>query len=176
MFAWPQRLTCTATLLIDLFFPTGTYHDHECNWNGPSWPYETSRVLTAMANLLNNYPSQTAVDPALYQDVLWQYMRQVGIADGPTFSRSALCCLCSAPLFFAPLLRFIFHYCYNNKPLASVHHCTVAHAIASNQWNVALDWRGYPPRPRVLDGPLDNVPGASFGQRSWPQLQPQHVC
>jgi hypothetical protein len=39
-----------------------------------------------MANLLNNYPSQTAVDPALYQDVLWQYMRQVGVADGPTFS------------------------------------------------------------------------------------------
>ena len=24
-------------------------------WNGPSWPYQTSQALTAMANLLNNY-------------------------------------------------------------------------------------------------------------------------
>src|SRR4029078_9961533 len=24
-------------------------------WNGPGWPYQTSQVITAMANLLNNY-------------------------------------------------------------------------------------------------------------------------
>jgi len=28
-------------------------------WNGPSWPYQTSLVLTGMANLLNNYSQHT---------------------------------------------------------------------------------------------------------------------
>jgi hypothetical protein len=28
----------------------------ECNWAGPSWPYETSRVLTGLANFLADYP------------------------------------------------------------------------------------------------------------------------
>lgn len=32
-----------------------SYQGHECQWNGPSWPYATSIALTAMANLLNNY-------------------------------------------------------------------------------------------------------------------------
>jgi glycogen debranching enzyme len=31
------------------------YKDHECQWNGPSWPFATSITLTALANLLNNY-------------------------------------------------------------------------------------------------------------------------
>jgi hypothetical protein len=31
------------------------YSGHECQWNGPSWPHATSIVITAMANLLNNY-------------------------------------------------------------------------------------------------------------------------
>ena len=32
-----------------------SYKDHECQWNGPVWPYATSVTITAMANLLNNY-------------------------------------------------------------------------------------------------------------------------
>lgn len=32
-----------------------SYEGHECQWNGPSWPFATSTVLTALANLLNNY-------------------------------------------------------------------------------------------------------------------------
>ena len=28
----------------------------ECNWAGPSWPYETARVLTGLANFLIDYP------------------------------------------------------------------------------------------------------------------------
>ncbi|MDX1680930.1 MAG: hypothetical protein R3242_09385, partial [Akkermansiaceae bacterium] len=28
---------------------------HECQWNGPSWPFATSITLTAMANVLQNY-------------------------------------------------------------------------------------------------------------------------
>ena len=30
-----------------------SYEGHECQWNGPSWPYATSVVLTGLANLLN---------------------------------------------------------------------------------------------------------------------------
>lgn len=32
-----------------------SYEGHECQWNGPSWPYLTSMVLTAMGNYFNNY-------------------------------------------------------------------------------------------------------------------------
>ena len=32
-----------------------SYEGHECQWNGPSWPFATSITLTAAANLLNNY-------------------------------------------------------------------------------------------------------------------------
>lgn len=32
-----------------------SYIGHECQWNGPSWPYATSQTLTALANVLNNY-------------------------------------------------------------------------------------------------------------------------
>ena len=31
------------------------HHTHECLWNGPSWPYATTQLLVAMANLLRNY-------------------------------------------------------------------------------------------------------------------------
>lgn len=34
---------------------TISYSGHECQWNGPSWPLATCTVLTALANLLNNY-------------------------------------------------------------------------------------------------------------------------
>ena len=37
-----------------------SYSGHECQWNGPSWPYATAVTLTAMANLLNG-PTQDAV-------------------------------------------------------------------------------------------------------------------
>ena len=31
-----------------------SYEGHECQWNGPSWPYSTSITLTGLANLLNS--------------------------------------------------------------------------------------------------------------------------
>ncbi len=34
------------------------YKDHECQWNGPSWPFATSVTLTGLANLLNNYQQE----------------------------------------------------------------------------------------------------------------------
>ncbi|MCF0069530.1 hypothetical protein LZD49_03545 [Dyadobacter sp. CY261] len=34
------------------------YEGHECQWNGPSWPFSTTITLTSLANLLNNYKQQ----------------------------------------------------------------------------------------------------------------------
>jgi hypothetical protein len=33
-----------------------SYQGHECQWNGPSWPYATAITLTALANLLHGEP------------------------------------------------------------------------------------------------------------------------
>jgi hypothetical protein len=35
-----------------------SYIGHECQWNGPSWPYATSVTLTGLANLLNGPPEK----------------------------------------------------------------------------------------------------------------------
>ncbi|GAA3987852.1 hypothetical protein GCM10022247_02680 [Allokutzneria multivorans] len=44
-----------------------------CRWSGPSWPYATSQTLTAMANLLIDYPAQSYVDKADYVALLRGY-------------------------------------------------------------------------------------------------------
>jgi predicted GH43/DUF377 family glycosyl hydrolase len=49
-----------------------SYKGHECQWNGPSWPYATSVTLTALANLLNQY-RQSYVDKQDYFDLLKIY-------------------------------------------------------------------------------------------------------
>jgi len=49
-------------------------HGHDCQWNGPSWPYATTVTLVAMANLLNNY-EQTVVCRADYFRLLANYAR-----------------------------------------------------------------------------------------------------
>jgi hypothetical protein len=50
-------------------------------WNGPSWPYQTSQVLTAMANLLNDY-RQHRVTQADYIKLLHMYTRQHYLPNG----------------------------------------------------------------------------------------------
>lgn len=52
--------------------PTG---QPECQWNGPSWPFQTSQVLLGLANLLNNY-TQDVIGRADYLRVLRLYARQ----------------------------------------------------------------------------------------------------
>ncbi len=47
----------------------------ECQWNGPSWPFQTTQVLQGMANLLNNY-SQNYVNVSDYLKLLRQYTQQ----------------------------------------------------------------------------------------------------
>jgi hypothetical protein len=51
-----------------------SYQGHECQWNGPSWPFATAVTLTGLANLLNNY-DQTVVTRRDYLDLLKNYAR-----------------------------------------------------------------------------------------------------
>jgi len=50
------------------------YIGHECQWNGPSWPFATSITLVGMANLLDDY-HQTAVSKEDYFTVLTNYAK-----------------------------------------------------------------------------------------------------
>lgn len=48
----------------------------ECQWNGPAWPYQTTQVLAALANLLDHYPKATAanvISKVDYTNILKQY-------------------------------------------------------------------------------------------------------
>ncbi|HEX5400338.1 MAG TPA: discoidin domain-containing protein [Verrucomicrobiae bacterium] len=47
----------------------------ECQWNGPSWPFDTTLVLEGMANLLNDY-TQNVVSADDYVRLLKQYAQQ----------------------------------------------------------------------------------------------------
>jgi len=47
----------------------------ECQWNGPSWPFQTTQVLLGLANLLNDY-RQDAVTAKDYIHLLHQYAEQ----------------------------------------------------------------------------------------------------
>lgn len=45
----------------------------ECQWNGPIWPYQSTQVLTAMANLLDHYGDHGPVTRGDYMRLLRQY-------------------------------------------------------------------------------------------------------
>ncbi len=47
----------------------------ECQWNGPSWPYQTTQVLMGMANLIHNY-HQEIITPKNYINQLQKYAHQ----------------------------------------------------------------------------------------------------
>jgi hypothetical protein len=50
-------------------------------WNGPSWPYQTSQALTGMANMLNDY-KQNVITPADYVKILRLYAQQHYLPNG----------------------------------------------------------------------------------------------
>lgn len=50
------------------------YTGHECQWNGPSWPYSTAVTLTGLANLLNG-PTQDAISAQDYFALLKIYAK-----------------------------------------------------------------------------------------------------
>ena len=45
----------------------------QCNWNGGSWPFETSKVATALINLLQTYPPQPTVGKRAFDGLLRTY-------------------------------------------------------------------------------------------------------
>jgi len=53
-----------------------------CQWNGPSWPFQTSLTLTALANLLNNY-KQDAIGKKEYFETLKIYTKSHAFRDIP---------------------------------------------------------------------------------------------
>lgn len=47
-----------------------SYQGHECQWNGPSWPFATSITLTALANVLNDYRQQDISRDAYFETLM----------------------------------------------------------------------------------------------------------
>ena len=72
-FAAPLGLTVTEQ--SHPFFKI-SYQGHECQWNGPSWPFATSQTLKAMANFLTNYSNNKTVSKNDYYNILLQYAKQ----------------------------------------------------------------------------------------------------
>ena len=49
---------------------------HECTWNAPSWPFETSKVITGALNFLHDYPAAAHAAPgAIDAHGLWRLLR-----------------------------------------------------------------------------------------------------
>ena len=51
-----------------------SYEGHECQWNGPSWPFATSVTLVGLANLLNS-GEQSIITPKDYVNLLQIYAK-----------------------------------------------------------------------------------------------------
>ena len=52
-----------------------SYKGHECQWNGPSWPFATTQTLKALANHLNYYTNHQMVSKKDYYELLLQYAK-----------------------------------------------------------------------------------------------------
>ena len=65
----------TVTEQSDPYFKI-SYEGHECQWNGPSWPFATTQTLKALSNFLNNYSENKTVNKNDYYNLLLQYSRQ----------------------------------------------------------------------------------------------------
>lgn len=50
-----------------------SYQGHECQWNGPSWPFATAQTLTALANALHRFGEDGAMTKTLYLETLRTY-------------------------------------------------------------------------------------------------------
>lgn len=50
-----------------------SYEGHECQWNGPSWPFATTQTLKSLSNFLNNYEHVGSLSKNTFSDLLKQY-------------------------------------------------------------------------------------------------------
>ena len=46
-----------------------------CHWDGPNWPFATSQTVTALANLLDDYPAQSTITKDDYVNALHTYAK-----------------------------------------------------------------------------------------------------
>jgi hypothetical protein len=69
----PTTLEVRSPLYMRDAYTPGAYDGGCCHWDGPSWPYATAQTLTALANLLDNYPSQPYVTAADYAQLVHEY-------------------------------------------------------------------------------------------------------
>lgn len=58
-----------------------SYEGHECQWNGPSWPFATTQTLKALSNFLNNYSNNNVINKSDYYTLLNQYAKSHKIKD-----------------------------------------------------------------------------------------------
>ena len=52
-----------------------SYEGHECQWNGPSWPFATSQTLKALSQLLNNYDHRASLEKDDFYQLLHQFAK-----------------------------------------------------------------------------------------------------
>ena len=52
-----------------------SYKGHECQWNGPSWPFATTQTLKSLSNFINNYKNNLTISKKDYFDLLLQYAK-----------------------------------------------------------------------------------------------------
>ncbi|VAX23802.1 FIG00899144: hypothetical protein [hydrothermal vent metagenome] len=58
-----------------------SYTGHECQWNGPSWPFATTQTLKGMSNLLNYYSNHGNISKDDYFKLLLQYAKSQSIVN-----------------------------------------------------------------------------------------------
>ena len=52
-----------------------SYEGHECQWNGPSWPFATTQILKGFSNLMNNYQNRSGLTKADFFHLFQQYAK-----------------------------------------------------------------------------------------------------
>ncbi len=83
----------------------------ECQWNGPSWPFQTSQALTGLANFLDDY-SPAAISAADYLRLLRQYTRQHFLSPGKPDIEEDYNPDTGAPIVGLPRSHHYFHSTY----------------------------------------------------------------
>ncbi len=83
----------------------------ECQWNGPSWPFQTSQALTGLANLLDDYPA-TRVTADDYLRLLRQYTHQHFLSSGKPDIEEDYNPDTGAPIVGLPRSHHYFHSTY----------------------------------------------------------------
>jgi hypothetical protein len=91
----------------------------ECQWNGPSWPFQTSQALTGLANLLDDYPS-TNIHAADYLRLLRQYTHQHFLSPGKPDLQEDYNPDTGAPIVGLPRSYHYFHSTYIDLVLSGL--------------------------------------------------------